>query len=382
MFGSMPMILFLAARASELALKRKLSLPVSRMRQRWVRRSRSTAVNVERRVRDHRAAIEAYGRSFRDLAELPAWTNARQAERSAERRCPATGDRRHGRGGLGRGTAPGSRRCRRPRPSSISSPPRGSAATASSPRGPAIEPCRSTWSVRRSRFAASPARCRCSRAARSSPATRAAPSGGSLSTSATSTGRAPSGQPEPTRRRPQCLESVYSVSLSSKTARNRPTRFGTRSSDRCAAPDRLGEQLQNSSAVSPASAALPSPPRPVDPVSSGASSADPMLPERNTKASEQARSCSESASHGNRRPKTMSNLPRGWDKWVAQPNDEHMRILRDGTPYGTRTRVSAVKGRRPGPLDEGRGTQAADILARCRSGKGVETRLGPCSAQC
>ena len=25
-----------------------------------------------------------------------------------------------------------------------------------------------------------------------------------------------------------------------------------------------------------------------------------------------------------------------------------------GAPYGTRTRVSAVKGRRPGPLDEGR----------------------------
>src|ERR1700733_9250409 len=29
-------------------------------------------------------------------------------------------------------------------------------------------------------------------------------------------------------------------------------------------------------------------------------------------------------------------------------------ILLSGAPYGNRTRVSAVKGRRPGPLDEGR----------------------------
>jgi hypothetical protein len=28
--------------------------------------------------------------------------------------------------------------------------------------------------------------------------------------------------------------------------------------------------------------------------------------------------------------------------------------MEDGTPYGTRTRVTAVKGRCPGPLDEGR----------------------------
>lgn len=28
--------------------------------------------------------------------------------------------------------------------------------------------------------------------------------------------------------------------------------------------------------------------------------------------------------------------------------------VKGGTPYGTRTRVSAVKGRRPRPLDEGR----------------------------
>jgi transposase len=46
---------------------------------------------VERRVRDHRAAIDPCGRSFRDLAELQAWTDARVAARAAERRCPATG---------------------------------------------------------------------------------------------------------------------------------------------------------------------------------------------------------------------------------------------------------------------------------------------------
>ena len=46
---------------------------------------------VERRVRDHRAAIDPYGRTFRDLAELQAWTDARLAARAAERRCPATG---------------------------------------------------------------------------------------------------------------------------------------------------------------------------------------------------------------------------------------------------------------------------------------------------
>ena len=43
---------------------------------------------VERRVRDQRAAIDPYGRTFRDLAELQAWTDARVAARAAERRCP------------------------------------------------------------------------------------------------------------------------------------------------------------------------------------------------------------------------------------------------------------------------------------------------------
>ena len=45
---------------------------------------------VERRVRDQRAAIDPYGRTFRDLAELQTWTDARVAARAAERRCPAT----------------------------------------------------------------------------------------------------------------------------------------------------------------------------------------------------------------------------------------------------------------------------------------------------
>ena len=38
-----------------------------------------------------------------------------------------------------------------------------------------------------------------------------------------------------------------------------------------------------------------------------------------------------------------------------------------GAPYGTRTRVSAVKGRRPGPLDEG-DTKPA-IKRRPRAGR-------------
>jgi hypothetical protein len=37
-----------------------------------------------------------------------------------------------------------------------------------------------------------------------------------------------------------------------------------------------------------------------------------------------------------------------------------------GAPYGNRTRVSAVKGRRPGPLDEGRGPRANGAVGRAR----------------
>ena len=40
----------------------------------------------ERRVRNHRAALDPYGRCFRDLADLQAWTDVRLAARAAERR--------------------------------------------------------------------------------------------------------------------------------------------------------------------------------------------------------------------------------------------------------------------------------------------------------
>jgi hypothetical protein len=41
-----------------------------------------------------------------------------------------------------------------------------------------------------------------------------------------------------------------------------------------------------------------------------------------------------------------------------------------GAPYGNRTHVSAVKGRRPGPLDEGRGPRAYGAVERARHIKG------------
>src|SRR5262249_60893548 len=49
-----------------------------------------------------------------------------------------------------------------------------------------------------------------------------------------------------------------------------------------------------------------------------------------------------------------------------------------GAPYGTRTRVSAVKGRCPRPLDEGRLRRGRHIEAFARCGKeaAVATRLG------
>jgi hypothetical protein len=37
-----------------------------------------------------------------------------------------------------------------------------------------------------------------------------------------------------------------------------------------------------------------------------------------------------------------------------------------GAPYGNRTHVSAVKGRRPRPLDEGRGPRAYGAVERAR----------------
>ena len=47
---------------------------------------------VERRVRDQRAAIDPCGRSFRDLAELQDWTDARVA---AQARANSSGPRAH-----------------------------------------------------------------------------------------------------------------------------------------------------------------------------------------------------------------------------------------------------------------------------------------------
>src|SRR5271167_1463849 len=43
-------------------------------------------------------------------------------------------------------------------------------------------------------------------------------------------------------------------------------------------------------------------------------------------------------------------------------------ILLAGAPYGTRTRVTAVKGRCPGPLDEGRTMKAREKCANQRAG--------------
>ena len=45
-------------------------------------------------------------------------------------------------------------------------------------------------------------------------------------------------------------------------------------------------------------------------------------------------------------------------------SDKVIEII--GAPYGNRTRVSAVKGRRPGPLDEGRGPRANGAVGSAR----------------
>ena len=59
-----------------------------------------------------------------------------------------------------------------------------------------------------------------------------------------------------------------------------------------------------------------------------------------------------------------------WRK-VGDDNDERVSnrakpLKSSGAPYGNRTRVSAVKGRRPGPLDEGRGPRANGAVGRAR----------------
>jgi hypothetical protein len=49
---------------------------------------------------------------------------------------------------------------------------------------------------------------------------------------------------------------------------------------------------------------------------------------------------------------------RGCERRVDVSSRGNRLDLLAGAPYGNRTRVSAVKGRRPGPLDEGRGPRA------------------------
>jgi len=146
---------------------------------------------VERRVRDQRAAIDPYGRTFRDLAELQAWTDARVAARAAERRCPATATT------VAEAWAE-ERRLLTPVPETAPEPFDLVAARRVGRDGLVAFEGRqysvpSASSARLSRSAARLARCRFSRTARSSPAIRAEPSGGSSSTSGTTTGRAPSG---------------------------------------------------------------------------------------------------------------------------------------------------------------------------------------------
>jgi len=46
---------------------------------------------IERRVRDHRGALDPSDRSWRDLAELQDWTDAKLADRAMKLICPATG---------------------------------------------------------------------------------------------------------------------------------------------------------------------------------------------------------------------------------------------------------------------------------------------------
>src|SRR5690606_11575800 len=54
---------------------------------------------------------------------------------------------------------------------------------------------------------------------------------------------------------------------------------------------------------------------------------------------------------------------------------EFTTLLRRGDPYGNRTRVSAVKGPRPRPLDEGAVRSAASWRESAR--RGLEERTSP-----
>jgi hypothetical protein len=54
----------------------------------------------------------------------------------------------------------------------------------------------------------------------------------------------------------------------------------------------------------------------------------------------------------------VNQVARDWGGFQWNAVHDVVGCQTDGAPYGTRTRVSAVKGRRPGPLDEGRWKRA------------------------
>ncbi len=80
--------------------------------------------------------------------------------------------------------------------------------------------------------------------------------------------------------------------------------------------------------------------------------------------------------NGRRAPAAQSPAAQGgndlWSMWVRR------RLPEAGAPYGTRTRVTAVKGRRPRPLDEGRPKARRHIEAFAGGGK--EGRAKPRTA--
>ena len=58
----------------------------------------------------------------------------------------------------------------------------------------------------------------------------------------------------------------------------------------------------------------------------------------------------------------MSNLKPLVGQKAPQLIELRGLFVESGTPYGTRTRVSAVKGRRPRPLDEGRSLSVSRFI--------------------
>ena len=62
---------------------------------------------------------------------------------------------------------------------------------------------------------------------------------------------------------------------------------------------------------------------------------------------------------------------------LASASDLPRSCVVPGAPYGNRTRVSAVKGRRPGPLDEGRWERGhIETFGRCGKKSDGRTQLG------